>query len=96
MPDLRSGHALQTGRATGKHAGKVGRDGMVESGDTVGENAGDGSGEPMPAKRTEKRLERLFNHGGKRSRRVFHRGVSRVPCTYSQSNPPIAQSKYLH
>src|SRR6266850_5999354 len=96
MPDLRSGHTLQTSRAAGKHAGKVGRDGVVESGDAVGENAGDGSGEPMPAERTKERIERLFYHGGKRSRRMLHGGVPRVPCTHTPNRtlPPRRANIY--
>ena len=80
MSDLRAGHALQTSRATREHAGKVGRDGMIKPGDAVGKKAGDGCGEPMPPERTEERLERLLDHGGKRPSRVLHGGVSRMPC----------------
>lgn len=83
MPDLRAGHALQASGATGEHAGKVGRDGVIKPGDAVGKKAGDGCGEPMPPERTEERLERLLDHGGKRPRRVLHGGVSRMPCTFT-------------
>lgn len=78
IPDLRGGHALQTSRAAGKHAHKVGGDGVVESGDAVGEKPGDGGGESVSSERTEERLERLPDHERERSRRVFHGGVPRM------------------
>lgn len=43
-PDLRAGHALQNSGTTWKDTGKVGRDGVVEPGDAVGEDSGDGGG----------------------------------------------------
>lgn len=80
MPDLRAGHALQSGRTTGKDARKVVRDGVVEPGDAVGEDSGDRSGESVPSERTEERLERLLDHGGKRPKRMLHGGVPGVSC----------------
>ena len=49
MPDLRAGHALQSGRTAWKDARKVGRDGVVEPGDAVGEDPGYRSGERSSA-----------------------------------------------
>jgi hypothetical protein len=85
---LRAGHALQTSRATGKHAHKVGRDGVVESGDAVGEKPGDGSGESVSSERTEERLERLPDHERERSRRVLHGGVPRMSWHIIKKNAP--------
>jgi len=82
MPDLRAGHALQSSRTTGKDARKVVRDGVVEPGDAVGEHSGDRSGESggVPSERTEERIERLLDHGGKRPKRMFHGGVPGMSC----------------
>lgn len=82
MPDLRAGHALQRGGTAGKDARKVGRDGVVEPGDAVGEDSGDRSGERsgVPSGRTEERLERLLDHGGERPERVLHGGVPGMSC----------------
>ena len=86
MPDLRAGHALQSRRPTGKDARKVGRDGVVEPGDAVGEHTGDRSGESVSSERTEERLERLLDHRGKRPKRVLHGGVPGMSCSAQQHN----------
>src|SRR6266852_6104332 len=97
MPDLRAGHALHSSGTTGKDAGKVGRDGVVEPDDAVGEHSGDRSGESsaaggMPSERTEERLERLLDHGGKRPKRMLHGGVPGMSCSctiYKNFQPPL-------
>ncbi|SRR6266446_445231 len=80
MPDLRAGHALQSSGTTWKDAGKVGRDGVVEPSDAVGEDSGDGGGESVPSGRTEERLERLLDHGGESPKHMLHSGVPGMSC----------------
>ena len=83
MPDLRAGHALQSGRTAWKDASKVVRDRVVEPGDAVGESSGDRCcGESVSSGRAEERLERLLDHGGKRPQRMLHGGVPGVSCSY--------------
>lgn len=93
MPDLRAGHALQGGRTTGKDAGKVVRDRVVEPGDGVGEHSGDRSGESVPSERTEERLERLLDHGGERPKRMLHGGVPGMSCYILPKLPAPGQTE---
>jgi hypothetical protein len=98
MPDLRAGHALQRSRTAWKDAGKVVRDRVVEPGDAVGENSGDRSGgESVSSARTEERLERLLDRGGKRPKRMLHGGVPGVSCSYRDTSktsvPPRGRTK---
>lgn len=94
MPDLRAGHALQSSRTTWKDACKVGRDGVVEPGDAVGENSGDCSGESVlpSSERTEERLERLLDHEGKRPKRMVHGGVPGMSCIYIYTSKTSAST----
>lgn len=91
MPDLRAGHTLQTGRTARKHAHKVCRNRVVKPGDAIGKNSGDCGGESVPSERTEERLERLLNHGGKRPKRMLHGGVPGVSYIYFQFSPRADQ-----
>jgi hypothetical protein len=92
MPNLRARHALQTSRTTGKHARKVGRDGVVKPDDAVGENPGNCSGQDVSPGRNEERFERLLNQDRKRPCGMFHSGVSGMSYMSFQYKPRWRQN----